>query len=102
MTLSDIDWLADWYRKQCNDEWEHSYGVSLTTVDNPGWRLEVDLQDTPLEAVAFVRTEHNVDSDEDWWVCEKQGPKFVAAGGPLNLSDIVRGFRRFVETNEQK
>ena len=36
-----------WYLERCNDEWEHSYGVNITTLDNPGWTVDVDLADTP-------------------------------------------------------
>jgi hypothetical protein len=30
-----------WYLEQCNDLWEHSYGVKIDTLDNPGWLLVI-------------------------------------------------------------
>jgi hypothetical protein len=38
--------LQRWYVAQCNGEWEHSYGIEIGTLDNPGWSLRVDLKDT--------------------------------------------------------
>jgi hypothetical protein len=29
----------EWYTKQCNGDWEHSYGIRIDTIDNPGWSL---------------------------------------------------------------
>ncbi len=41
--------LQRWYLGQCDGEWEHGYGVSIDTIDNPGWRLRVELADTALQ-----------------------------------------------------
>ncbi len=40
--------LQRWYLAQCNDDWEHSYGVTIETLDNPGWSVHIDLADTAL------------------------------------------------------
>ena len=40
--------LQQWYEAQCNGDWEHHYGISIESQDNPGWRVEIDLKDTPL------------------------------------------------------
>lgn len=45
--------LQKWYLSQCNDDWEHTYGIQISNLDNPGWNLEVDLTDTYLENVPF-------------------------------------------------
>lgn len=36
--------LQDWYCSQCNGDWEHGYGVSIETLDNPGWSLKIELK----------------------------------------------------------
>jgi len=38
-----LTWLEEWYRCKCDGAWEHSHGVRLDTIDNPGWRVEVDI-----------------------------------------------------------
>src|SRR5687768_6013127 len=41
-----FDYLANWYAAQCDDEWEHEFGIRLQTLDNPGWNLQIDLVGT--------------------------------------------------------
>ena len=42
-------WIQEWFFSQCNDVWEHSYGIKIDTLDNPGWSVLVDLHGTELE-----------------------------------------------------
>ena len=32
-----FNWLQGWYMAHCDDDWEHSFGVTIETIDNPGW-----------------------------------------------------------------
>lgn len=41
--------LAKWFVEQCNGDWEHSYGIKIHTISNPGWFVEVDLSYTTAE-----------------------------------------------------
>lgn len=41
--------LAEWYHAQCDDLWEHRWGISITTIDNPGFALKIELTGTQLE-----------------------------------------------------
>jgi hypothetical protein len=34
-----IEQIQGWYAAQCNGDWEHRYGVSIDTLDNPGWSV---------------------------------------------------------------
>lgn len=38
----------NWYVRECDDDWEHSYGVKIDTLDNPGWTIAIDLRETSL------------------------------------------------------
>lgn len=40
--------IQSWYISNCNGDWEHSFGVSIDTLDNPGWSVRIDLADTGL------------------------------------------------------
>jgi len=94
MSLSELE---RWYASQCNGDWEHSYGVKIDTLDNPGWRVQIDLhgtdrQDAELERVKIART------DADWityWVEKKQ---FNIACGATNLTEAVQIFIRWFES----
>jgi len=47
--MNALSELQKWYFAQCDGDWEHSYGVRIDTVDNPGWTLEIDLVGTNLD-----------------------------------------------------
>ncbi len=38
--------LSAWHLRQCDGEWEHRYGVKITTYDNPGWGVEIDIAES--------------------------------------------------------
>jgi len=48
-----IEQIQAWYAAQCNGDWEHQYGISIDTLDNPGWCVTIDLTRTSLENVVF-------------------------------------------------
>ncbi len=98
MVRSQIEFLEDWYRHQCDGDWEHQHGIELGTLDNPGWRLAVDVEGTQLEGVSLAR--QTVDrAEDDWWQAWCDGSTFQVAAGPRNLGDAIDTFRTFVETN---
>jgi hypothetical protein len=39
--MNELRQIQDWYKSQCNGEWEHSCGLSIETLDNPGWRVQI-------------------------------------------------------------
>jgi hypothetical protein len=93
-----LGWLQRWYESHCDGDWEHSAGVRLTTLDNPGWRLTIDLEGTALEgqALAWVKVET---SDTDWLHYRAEANRFEAAGGARNLTAMLRAFRDWAETS---
>ncbi len=46
--LNSLDRLEQWFRSMCNGDWEHTYGIKILTLDNPGWIVAIELRDTPL------------------------------------------------------
>ena len=89
---SAIQRLQAWYVSQCVDRWEHAYGVSISTIDNPGWRVEIDLTGTPLQNKAFETYEDNYEDEANWLRCWIDEGKFIAACGPLRLEDALECF----------
>lgn len=93
-----LDGLQDWYARQCNDDWEHQYGISVTTLDNPGWSLKIDLKDTALEQREM--SELKIDRTErDWIVVRRSGNVFEAFGGSKNLREMVQIFLDWEQRN---
>ncbi len=34
--MDTLNWIQSWYYENCDGDWEHSYGMRIDTVDNPG------------------------------------------------------------------
>jgi hypothetical protein len=89
--------LQRWYLDQCDDEWEHTYGVIIDTLDNPGWSVRIDLADTSLSDRASERLEVHW-TEGDWVVSWREDQCWCAACGPLNLGEAVAVFLDWART----
>lgn len=105
MSDDSLTWLMRWYLAECNSDWEHSYGVKIETLDNPGWSLRIDLRETALEGRTFEEVTHGElasDFEEwrrsgSWWIADVKADVFEAACGPLDLPAVIQLFRDWVE-----
>ncbi|WP_369943675.1 immunity 53 family protein [Xanthomonas medicagonis] len=98
--MDSIALLQQWYLQQCNGDWEHSWGVRIETLDNPGWKLEINLTGTSLEGRHFTPVHYGLfeqaeTSGNEWISCKVEHNRFSAAGGPLKLDEIVDVFLRW-------
>jgi len=102
--MTPLDWLMDWYADQCDfadgdpsvGGWEHHHGVTIRTLDNPGWSVEIDLASTALDGRRFPRQEHAGANPLDWRACWTADNKFRGAGGPRQLGAMIEVFRLWV------
>ncbi len=92
-----LDWLARWYETQCNGDWEHRFGPSIGTIDNPGWQIMIDLTESDCDGRILERVWHNQDHEAEWWTCWTEDNAFHGAGGPLALRPLLEAFRDWVE-----
>lgn len=83
--------IQEWYLARCNGDWEHSYGVKIDTLDNPGWIVTIDLAETEWCRLEIARTVVEM-SESDWVQWEVTNAQFVGCGGPLNLPDLLETF----------
>ncbi|TWG24807.1 immunity 53 family protein [Actinoplanes teichomyceticus] len=87
-----LTWLQGWYAAPCDGNWEHESGVSIETLDHPGWSLTVDLRGTALHGLTFAG--HQVHrSEHDWLMSGVDDGRFEVACGPLNLGEAIPRFR---------
>lgn len=94
--MNDITWLEAWYQQNCNDYWEHSYGIEIETLDNPGWHVKIDLSKT--DYVNLKAEELKEDTDDDNWIrCSITNGIFNGYGDCKKLGVIIQTFRRRVE-----
>jgi hypothetical protein len=109
-----MTWLQNWYTAQCDGAWEHHYGITIGTLDNPGWYVVINLVETPSEAAEFEPVVRHR-SEEDWvecrvveaeaegkWIGDVGGLQYRGAGGPHNLLEIVHIFREWVLQQENE
>lgn len=95
-----LAWLQVWYRRQCNGDWEHEYGVKIETLDNPGWSVEINLNETDLSAATFTPIKIDV-SEYDWLACSIENNSFRGAGDPSKLEIILDHFRRWAVSQSE-
>lgn len=91
--------LQIWYANACNGEWEHQYGISIESLDNPGWSVKIDLSETDLAGKVFARTEIER-AEHNWVQCWVEEGVFQGRGGPKNLEDILFVFTRWILLRE--
>lgn len=83
--------IQRWYARQCDGEWEHGYGLNITTLDNPGWSVAIELTSTSLHAKPFEKVVSDSDSPR-WLHCEIKDSTFNGAGGAEMLGEILTVF----------
>lgn len=91
-----LKWIQNWYLENCDGDWEHCYGVNISTLDNPGWMVDIDLTDINLEDKKFEVVDIER-SESDWIYCKVSDSTFHGNGGPSNLEEILIIFHNWVE-----
>jgi hypothetical protein len=87
-----LEWLQSWYSSQCDGDWEHEWGVRIETLDNPGWLVKINLEQTELAGREHPR--QRVTRDEhDWITAWTSEQTFHATCGPGNLTEALSLFR---------
>ena len=101
MTEVIMDWvlreLQRWYAGRCNGDWEHGFGVEITTLDNPGWSVKIDLAGTELEDRAFETFQNPAGSEDfvpsDRWIrCWVADGAWHGVGDETRLTEILQAF----------
>lgn len=93
--------LSKWYSNQCNGDWEHDWGVKINTLDNPGWTIEINLDQTELDQIDFKEISHRCDDGDeenrDWYRCWKEDKTWHSACGPDHLEKVLTIFLDWAE-----
>lgn len=99
MDHANVSWLMQWFRDRCDGSWEHEFGITISTLDNPGWRLSVDLRETKFSAMEMA--EISIESSEhDWFVCRIVDRRFEAAGDAMKLNRLIEEFKKAIDAYE--
>lgn len=96
--MNTLEMIMNWYESQCDGDWEHSFGVKIDTLDNPGWSVQIDLAETNLVSRTFDEIDIQR-SERDWIYCAVSNDKFKAAGGIKNLEELLITFLLWAKGN---
>lgn len=88
-----IEWLEEMYLSNCDGDWEHDYGIEITTLDNPGWNVKIQLNEN------FVMLSDRSWVLEDiapstWYGYKIEKNTIEASGDPQSLKtifEIIKG-----------
>jgi hypothetical protein len=94
MQNDSLHWIQQWFRKQCDSDWEHESAIRIETLDNPGWSIIINLRGTELENKPFALLDISR-SEEDWVHCHVENGRFLGASGPEGLVELIEIFRKW-------
>ncbi|AQX83824.1 immunity 53 family protein [Elizabethkingia bruuniana] len=98
--MKNIRIIQEWFKLQCNGDWESEYGINIHTINNPGWNINIDLFDTVLSGFTI---DENIDNGpDDWFFIQCNGEVFSGAGDPNKLNTILDKFIEFAMNNISK
>ncbi len=92
--------LQRWYLSNCDGDWEHSYGVTINTLDNTGWALNIELSETPLEDIDFENVQIKR-TENDWVDCKVEDYLFKGQCSPENLEELIKTFIVWARKHQQ-
>jgi Immunity protein 53 len=80
--------LQQWYLSSCDGAWEHEYGLSIQSLPDPGWELNLDLLATSWEGLE-LEPQSSRNSEQDWLHLRTTERGLQATCGPLGLSSAI-------------
>jgi len=89
--VSNLQRLATWCARQQEARWERGNGVRIERIDDPGWRVQIDLRGTSV----LGRHHHEIRRlcpGDGWLQCRVKADCFEACGGPFMLDEILEHF----------
>jgi hypothetical protein len=94
-----IDWIQDWFKDNCDGEWERGQGIQITTLEDPGWEVEIDISTTSIANLELDWILNEV-SANDWYGVKIENQKFSASGDAGKLEFLLNLFKEMIEKIE--
>ena len=92
--MNPVEFLQSWYQAQASGEWEHVHGVTIETLDTPGWIVTIDLTGTALDGRTMAAFQDER-SAGDWLLCEVEHNQFCGQGDSQKLLAILEIFKHW-------
>ena len=94
-----LEWIQNWFKDNCDGVWENREVIQITTLDNPGWEIEIDISNTSL-ANTTINWILNENGKQDWYGVKIENQKFSAAGDSGKLKFLLGLFKEMIEKIE--
>lgn len=94
--MDNLTFITRWFKDQCDGEWESDFGLTIESVNNPGWMVRIDLDGTGLEPATF-KPLADQRSDTDWVEARVDDGAWVGGASVQNLDELLGVFRAWVE-----
>lgn len=91
-----FDWLQRFFLSNCDGEWEHYRGCTISTDSFPGWSLKFDLNCTSYADIELDELESE-NGPFDQMKCRMKDGVFTAFCGPRQLAECIDILRDVVE-----
>lgn len=94
--------LEKWYSERCNGDWEHQGGVTISTLDNPGWSVEIAFDDLEVNQLSVVSQFSFERSEGDFAIFSYDETRNIVAFwcGAHNLEEAFDVFFREYELSK--
>ncbi len=96
--LNLLKWLEEWHRDNAFGD-GYALDIKISTVDNPGWSVKIDLTDTKYDGISMDEIKEEC-SDDDWIFCKIENKIFQGYGDCLKLEKIIEAFRKAINIAE--
>lgn len=96
-----INWIQDWFKNSCDGDWEKGEVIQITTLDTPGWEVEIDISKTSIAnlEIKWILNEIN---RQDWYGVKVENQKFFAAGDSSKLGFLLDLFKQMIDKIENE
>lgn len=96
-----LDWIQNWFQENCDGEWEQGSGIQITTLEDPGWEIEIDISTTSIANLEVDWILNEVGT-HDWYGVKIENQKFSASGDAGKLEFLLNLFREMIEKIENQ
>ncbi|WP_296316947.1 immunity 53 family protein [Winogradskyella sp. UBA3174] len=96
-----LEWIQNWFKDSCDGDWEKAEVIQITTLDSPGWEVEIDISKTSIAnlEIKWILNEIN---RQDWYGVKVENQKFLAAGDSSKLIFLLDLFKQMIDKIENE
>ena len=96
--MNNIEWIQNWFKDNCDGDWENIYGIEIGTLDNPGWYIKIELTETKFSGISMDEVIYDI-ADDDWYRCIVEKNTFKGYGDVDKLDKLIEVFKHWIESN---